>query len=173
MNEKITVDEVNDLDREGFVEIFGQVYEHSPWVAEEAYHDRPFDGLDALHHAMVRTVNAASEARKMTLIRAHPDLAGKAAVSGELTRESTREQSSAGLDRLTPEEYREFRRLNGAYRKKFDFPLIFAVREHTKETILAGAGKRLQHSRREEVETALAEISKIARLRLVDLVERG
>ena len=173
MAEKITIHNANRLSREGFVERFGTIYEHSPWVAEEAYHDRPFDGLDALHHAMVRTVNAASEARKMALIRAHPDLAGKAAVSGELTRESTREQSSAGLDELTPGEYQEFQRLIGAYRERFGFPLIFAVREHTKDTILAGAEERLRHSRHREVETALAEISKIARLRLEDLVEPG
>jgi 2-oxo-4-hydroxy-4-carboxy-5-ureidoimidazoline decarboxylase len=173
MNEKITVDKVNDLDREGFVETFGQVYEHSPWVAEEAYLRRPFDGIDGLHDAMVTAVDAAPEVRKMALIRAHPDLAGKAAVAGELTRESTLEQSSAGLDRLTPSEYEEFQRLNGAYRERFGFPLIFAVREHTKETILAGAEERLRHSRQREVETALAEISKIARLRLEDLVEPG
>ena len=172
MPEKITVDEVNRLRREAFVRRFGPLYEHSPWVAEEAYLERPFDGIDMLHEAMVRAVYAAPEARKMALIRAHPDLAGKAAVAGELTRESTREQSSAGLDRLTRGEFGEFQRLNGAYREKFDFPMIFAVREHTKETILAGAEERLQHSRQEEVDTALAEISKIARLRLEDLVER-
>lgn len=173
MPEKITVDRVNRLSREAFVERFGPLYEHSPWVSEEAYLERPFDGIDGLHDAMVRAVNAAPEARKMALIRAHPDLAGKAAVAGELTQESMREQSSAGLDRLTPGEYRAFHRLNGAYREKFGFPMIFAVREHTRETILAGAEERLQHSRQEEVDTALAEISKIARLRLEDLVEEG
>lgn len=173
MAEKITIDTANRLSREGFVERFGPLYEHSPWVAEEAYLQRPFDGIDGLHDAMVKAVDAAPEARQMALIRAHPDLAGKAAVAGELTRESTREQSSAGLDRLTPVEYQEFQRLNGAYKEKFEFPLIFAVREHTKETILADAEVRLQHSRQEEVETALVEISKIARLRLEDLVEQG
>lgn len=171
MAQKITVDRVNALDKAGFVERFGPLYEHSPWVAEEAYYARPFEGIDGLHEAMVKAVNAAPEARKMALIRAHPDLAGKAAVAGDLTRESTREQSSAGLDRLLPGEYREFQRLNSAYRGKFGFPLIFAVRQHTKETILAGAEERLRHSRQQEVETALAEISSIARLRLEDLVE--
>ena len=173
MAEKITIQRANRLGREEFVGRFGPLYEHSPWVAEEAYLRRPFDGIDGLHDAMVTAVDAAPEARKMALIRAHPDLAGKAAVAGELTRESTREQSSAGLDRLTPSEYEEFQRLNGAYRERFGFPLIFAVREHTKETILAGAEERLRHSRQREVETALAEISKIARLRLEDLVEPG
>ena len=173
MAEKITIVTANRLSREVFVERFGPLYEHSPWVAEEAYLQRPFDGIDGLHDAMVKAVEAAPEARQMALIRAHPDLAGKAAVAGELTRESTREQSSAGLDRLTPVEYQEFQRLNGAYKEKFEFPLIFAVREHTKETILADAEVRLHHSRQEEVETALVEISKIARLRLEDLVEQG
>ncbi len=173
MAEKITIDTANRLSREDFVEIFGPIYEHSPWVAEGACDARPFDGIDGLHEAMVRAVTKAPEARKMALVRAHPDLAGKAAVAGELTRESSREQSSAGLDRLTPEEYREFQRLNGAYREKFGFPMIFAVREHTKETLLAGAEERLNHSRQEEVETALAEVSKIARLRLEDLIEQG
>jgi OHCU decarboxylase len=171
MKERITVDEVNRLSREGFIERFGPLYEHSPWVAEQAYGARPFGGLDGLHGAMVRAVNAAPEGRKMALILAHPDLAGRAAMAGELTPESKQEQASAGLDALSPEEYREFHRLNEAYKHKFGFPLIFAVREHTKETILAGAERRLEHSRPEEIETALAEISKIARLRLEDLVE--
>jgi 2-oxo-4-hydroxy-4-carboxy-5-ureidoimidazoline decarboxylase len=173
MAKKITIDAANRLGREGFVERFGPLYEHSPWVAEQAYVRRPFEGVDGLHDAMVSAVDAAPEARRMALIQAHPDLAGKAAVAGELTRESTREQSSAGLNRLTPEEYQEFQRLNLAYRQRFGFPLIFAVREHTKESILAGAQERLRHPRQREVQTALAEIFKIARLRLEDLVESG
>jgi OHCU decarboxylase len=172
MPQKVTVDRVNRLSREGFVERFGGLYEHSPWVAEQAYGARPFNGFDGLHGAMVRAVEAAPEGPRMALILAHPDLAGRAAMAGELTPESKREQASAGLDELSPGEYREFHRLNDAYKEKFGFPLIFAVREHTKETILAGAQRRLEHSRPEEIETALAEISKIAHLRLEDLVER-
>jgi OHCU decarboxylase len=172
MPEKLTFDRVNRLSREEFVERLGPVYEHSPWVAEEAYGARPFDGIDGLHGAMVRAVEAAPEGRRMALILAHPDLAGRAAMAGELTLASKSEQASAGLDALSPREYREFHRLNDAYKEKFGFPLIFAVREHSKETILAGAERRLEHSRSEEIETALAEISKIARLRLEDLVEQ-
>jgi OHCU decarboxylase len=172
MSQKITVDRVNRLSREGFVEHFGGLYEHSPWVAEQAYGGRPFNGFDGLHGAMVRAVEAAPEGPRMALILVHPDLAGRAAMAGELTPESKWEQASAGLDGLSPGEHREFHRLNDAYKEKFGFPLIFAVREHTKETILAGAQRRLEHSRPEEIETALAEISKIARLRLEDLVER-
>ena len=171
MPEKTTIDEVNELDRRGFVSKFGALYEHSPWIAERVWRERPFGSLAQLHGAFVQVVYDAPLERQLALIRAHPDLAGKAAIAGELTSESAREQASAGLDRLTPEEYEEFHRLNAAYREKFGFPLIIAVRENTKETILAGAGARLEHSRSQEIETALGEIAKIARLRLQDLVE--
>ena len=106
----------------------------------------------------------------MALILAHPDLAGKAAVAGELTPESRDEQASAGLDRLTPEEYEAFTRMNADYRERFGFPMIVCVREHTKESILQNAASRLGNSREEEVEVALGEIAKIARLRLRELV---
>ena len=173
MAEKTTVEEVNELGHEEFVSRFGALYEHSPWVAEGAWRERPFGDFAELHEAFVRTMYAAPPERQIALIRAHPDLAGKAAVAGELTAESEREQASAGLDRLTPEEYEDFQRLNSAYRDKFGFPFIVCVREHSKETILASAAARLGHSRPEEVETALGEIAKIARLRLRDLVEPG
>ncbi len=171
MLDKVTVDEVNHLSEDEFVSRFGTLYEHSPWVAEEAWHERPFGSLAELHGAFERAMYGASRERQLALIRAHPDLAGKAAIAGELTPESAREQVSAGLDTLTPEEYAEFHRLNTAYRKKFGFPLVVCVREHTKETILANAEARLKHSRPEEIETALGEIARIAHLRLRDLVE--
>jgi len=168
--EKMSVEEASNLDREGFVKRFGALYERSPWVAEGAWRGRPFGSLSGMHAAFVRTVREAPPGRRLGLIRAHPDLAGKAAVAGELTPESTREQASAGLDRLSPEEYEAFTRLNDAYKEKFGFPMIFAVREHTKETILAGAEARLENSRSEEIETALAEIAKIGLFRLRELV---
>lgn len=171
MSEKIAIDRVNDLSKDEFVARFGSLYEHSPWVAEEAYGARPFGSLDGLHGAMVRAVDAAPEERRLELIRAHPDLAGKAAMTGDLTPESTREQTSAGLDRLTPEEFEAFTNTNREYRERFAFPLIFAVREHTKESIMKSAEARLENPLTEEIETALGEISKIARLRLEDLVE--
>ena len=173
MAEKTTIEEVNELGHEEFVSRFGALYEHSPWVAEGAWRERPFGDFAELHEAFVRTMYAAPPERQIALIRAHPDLAGKAAVAGELTAESEREQASAGLDRLTLEEYEDFQRLNSAYRDKFGFPFVVCVREHSKETILASAAARLGHSRPEEVETALGEIAKIARLRLRDLVEPG
>jgi 2-oxo-4-hydroxy-4-carboxy-5-ureidoimidazoline decarboxylase len=168
---KATIDEVNNLDESGFLSKFGSLYEHSPWVAEAAWCERPFDGLPALHEAFVRAMYEAPRERQLALIRAHPDLAGKAAVAGELTPESTREQASAGLDSLTPEEYEAFTRLNTGYREKFGFPMIVCVHEHTKESILAQAEARMEHSREQEIEVALGEIAKIARLRLQDLVE--
>jgi OHCU decarboxylase len=172
MPEKITVDEVNRWRQDEFEARFGGVFEHSPWIAEQAWYERPFGSLAELHGAFLRALYAAPPERQLALIRAHPDLAGRAAVAGELTPESTREQASAGLDRLSPEEYEIFHRLNTAYRERFGFPMVVAVREHTKETILADAAARLKHSRSEEIATALGEIAKIAHFRLQDIVEQ-
>jgi len=171
MPEKLSIDEVNRMGREEFVSRFGGVFERSPWVAEGAWEHRPFGDLDGLHAAFVRTVHEASEERRVALIRAHPDLAGKAALAGELTEESAGEQASAGLDRLSPEEYERFHRLNAAYREKFGLPYVVCVRDNTKATIFAGAERRLSNTREEEIGAALAEISRIGRLRLEDLVE--
>jgi OHCU decarboxylase len=181
---KVTIDEVNDLDQREFVATFANLYESSPWVAERAWRERPFGGLQDLHEALAGAMYEAPEERRMALIRAHPDLAGKAAVAGELTPESTSEQASAGLDRLTREEYEAFTSMNADYRERFGFPMIVCVREHTKmpstadetptitkETILQNARDRLKNSREEEIEVALGEIAKIARFRLEDLVE--
>ena len=173
MPEKMTLEEVNRLGRDEFVSRLGSVFESSPWVAERAWDSRPFGGFSELYGAMVGAVEEAPRERRMALIRAHPDLAGKAAVAGELTPESRDEQASAGLDRLTPEEYEFFTEMNEAYREKFDMPMIVCVREQTKESILQLAESRLENSREREVEVALGEIAKIARLRLGDLVEQG
>jgi len=167
---KLTVREANRLDREDFVRAFGSVYERSPWVAERARNERPFGSSEDLRRALWRAVDEAPRGRQLELIRAHPDLAGKAAVVGGLTPESEREQSSAGLDRLSPEEYERFTDVNAAYRKKFGFPMIVYVREHTKDSILAQAEARLANTREREVETALEEIQKIAASRLEDLI---
>jgi OHCU decarboxylase len=161
--------EVNELGREAFIERFGPLFEHSPWVAADAWSDRPFADEDELFEALRSAMYSAPTERKLALIRAHPDLAGRAAIEGTLTRSSTTEQASAGLDRLTPDEYEAFTRLNGAYRERFGFPFVVCVREHTKESILRVAAERLEHTRDEEVRVALEEIAKIARLRLEDL----
>ena len=171
MDGKLPIEKVNRMDREGFVSRFGGLFEHSPWVAEQAWEKRPFEDLDGLHGAFVEAVEGAAGERRVALIRAHPDLAGKAALAGELTEESSKEQASAGLDRLSPEEYERFFRLNTAYREKFGLPFVVCVRDHTKESIFAAAEERLANAPEEEVGAALREISRISRLRLEDLVE--
>ena len=163
------MDSINKLGRAEFVERFGPLFEHSPWVAEEAWSQRPFADAGELFEAMRSAVNAAPRERQLALIRAHPDLAGKAAIEGTLTESSTREQAAAELDRLTPDEYAAFTRTNMAYRERFGFPFVVCAREHTKESILRVAAERLEHIRDEEVRVALEEIAKIARLRLRDL----
>lgn len=167
----ISIREVNGMDEREFIEWFGPVFEGSPWVAEEASKARPFDNLEDLHRTLCDAMYAASREKQLALIRAHPDLAGKAAISGGITNESTREQASVGLDRLSPEEYEAFTGMNAAYREKFGMPMIVCVREHDKESILREAKERLKNDPEEEMERALAEISKLARYRLRDLVE--
>jgi OHCU decarboxylase len=160
---------INELDRDAFIERYGPLFEHSPWVAEAAWHDRPFADREQLYEALVAAMYAAPRERKLALIRAHPDLAGKAAIEGTLTNSSRREQAAAGLDRLTPDEYDAFTRTNAAYRERFGFPLVVCAREHTKESILRVASERLSNGEDEEIRTALEEIAKIARLRLEDV----
>jgi OHCU decarboxylase len=159
---------INELDRTAFVERFGALFEHSPWVAEAAWRDRPFSDPEELYEALVAAMDAAPRERKLALIRAHPDLAGKAAIEGSLTESSKHEQASAGLDRLTPDEYAAFTSTNAAYRERFGFPFVVCAREHTKESILRVASERLSNSEDEEVRVALEEVAKIARLRLED-----
>jgi 2-oxo-4-hydroxy-4-carboxy--5-ureidoimidazoline (OHCU) decarboxylase len=142
--ERLTLEGINRLGRDEFVARLGSVFEGSPWVAQRVWVSRPFGSFAELYGA----------------------------VAGELTPESTGEQASAGLDSLTQGEYEAFTEMNRTYRERFGFPMIVCVREHTKESILRNAGSRLQNSREQEVETALGEIAKIARLRLKDLVEQ-
>ena len=153
-----------------FVRRYGGIYEHSPWVAEAAAQliDDSAD-VDVIARVMADCVDNATRERQLELICAHPDLAGKAAVAGELTDDSESEQASAGLDRCTPEEYARFQALNTAYRRKFGFPFVMAVRGCTREQILAAFESRLENDYDEEFENALLEIHRIARMRLVAL----
>jgi len=151
---------------EAFVARYGAIFERSPWVARAAWPRAPFASVDELHGAMVAAVRAAPREDQLALIRAHPELAGREAAAGELTGASTREQASAGLNRLTASELDSWRALNRAYFDRFGFPLVVCVREHTKASILAWAQERLANDPDEEVEIALEEIAKIARLRL-------
>jgi len=161
-----SLETLNQLGRDEFRRALGGVFEQSPWVADRAFARRPFASLEALHEAMAQVVGRASREEQLALIRAHPDLAGTAARARAMSAASVAEQSSAGLDRLTEEEYERFERLNGAYREKFGFPFIIAVRRHEKHAILAAFEARLPNSLDEEVEAALAQIAEIARLRL-------
>lgn len=162
---------LNTLSEPDFVARLGGVFESSPWVAERAYPKRPFGDPLELHAAMCQEVAAAGEAAQLDLIRAHPDLAGKAAVAGELTAASSEEQAGAGLDRLTAEEYRRFHDLNSRYRERFGFPFILAVKGHDKTSILAAFEARLPNDANTERKTALEQIYTIARLRLLALME--
>jgi urate oxidase/2-oxo-4-hydroxy-4-carboxy-5-ureidoimidazoline decarboxylase len=164
-----TIAELGALDRDAFVEDVGFAFESSPWVAEAAWEERPFASLGALHEAMVRAVEHAPPERQLGLIRAHPELAG----GGDLTPASAAEQTSAGLDRARQEERSRLERATRAYREKFGFPFVVCVREHTPASIVANADERLERSPREERETALREIAKIAALRLEDHIGDG
>lgn len=161
---------LNQLDRAAFVAICGPLFEHSPWIAERTWERGPFATREALHAALCATMRAAPLDEQLTLIAAHPDLVGSAARAGQLTAESAREQGAAGLGNLSGEEISLFERYNAAYRQKFGFPLVICARENKKEAILAAFPVRLEHDRPTEIETALAEIGKIARLRLFDAV---
>jgi len=162
----LALDTLNTADRQAFVAALGDVMEHSPWVAEQAFAARPFVSLQALYQAMVEAVRSAGDERQLALITAHPDLAGKAARERTLSVDSTAEQAGAGLDRLTEEEFTTFHRLNDAYRSKFGIPFIVCVRRHGKESILREFEWRLRNSAAAERQTALNEIFRIAALRL-------
>jgi len=165
-----TLHDLNGAEQEAFVAMVGFVFEHSPWIAAEAWRQRPFASLEQLHQSLCTVLREATAEEKLNLIRAHPDLVGKAALAGSLTAASSQEQAAAGLDRLSPEEIAQFTRYNAQYHQQFGFPFVICARENKKESILAAFPVRLQHSRDKEVETALAEIAKIAWLRLVDAV---
>ena len=153
-----------------FVRRYRGIYEHSPWVAEAAARlVGDSADVDVIARVMADCVDNATRERQLELIRAHPDLAGKTAVAGELTDDSESEQASAGLDRCTPGEYARFQALNTAYRRKFGFPFVMAVRNCNREQILAAFESRLENDYDEEFENALLEIHRIARMRLVAL----
>jgi urate oxidase / 2-oxo-4-hydroxy-4-carboxy-5-ureidoimidazoline decarboxylase len=167
------VADLNELDRDQFVERVGFAFEHSDWIAESAWKARPFATVDDMHAAMVGVVTGADRERQVDLIRAHPELASRAAVDRELTPASSSEQASAGLDRLPPESHARLTAAIQAYREKFGFPFVVCVREHTVESIIDAAEQRLGSTRDDEVRTALAEIGKIAALRLRDTLADG
>ncbi|CAB3759053.1 2-oxo-4-hydroxy-4-carboxy-5-ureidoimidazoline decarboxylase [Paraburkholderia solisilvae] len=165
-----TLDQLNRISKDAFVAALSGIFEHSPWVADTAAGMRPFASIDELHRKMSRVVETAGEARQLALINAHPELAGKAAVRGELTAESTREQSGAGLDQCTQEEFDHLQQLNAAYRDKFGFPFILAVRGYDRHGIIENFEARVKHNRADELRASLDQIYRIARFRLDDLL---
>lgn len=166
----MTIEQLNAADCAAFVAAVGFAFEDSPWIARAAWQRRPFARVDDLLGAMLDVVAAAPEEQRVGLIAAHPDLAGRVAREGRLSAASSQEQSVAGLDRLTPAQIARFDELNAAYRERFGFPFVICAREHTTASILAALERRLAHDRAAEIAAALAEIGKIARLRLRDLL---
>lgn len=173
MNAKTSLADLNAMDEAGFVAVCGPLFEHSPWIAARTWQSRPFPTLAALHRELVATVRQAARQEQLALIAAHPDLVGRLAREGKLSRNSTAEQAAAGLSELSAGEITMFERFNREYREKFDLPFIICARENRKEAILAAFPVRLAHTREQEVATALAEIGTIARFRLLDAVAEG
>lgn len=163
-----TLEHLNACPAPEFARLIGPVYEHSPWIAEAVTGQRPFASVEALRTAMSAVVRTAGTERQLALIRAHPDLVGRAL----LTAESQSEQTAAGLTNLTPEETELFRRHNADYRARFGFPFVICARKNQKEAILGAFPKRLQNSREEEMAEALKQIDQIAELRLRDLISQ-
>lgn len=165
-----SIADLSALSQADFVARLGDIFEHSPWVAERAWSARPFANLDALHAAMVAAVEAAAEAEQLALIRAHPELAGKEAAAGTLTAASTGEQRGAGLDQCTAAELARLRRLNADYRERFGFPFVIAVKGLGRDDILSALDARLANDRATEFRACLGQIAQIGRFRLQALL---
>jgi OHCU decarboxylase len=166
----MTLESLSSLNQEKFVAALNGVFEHSPWIAEKTWASRPFSTLASLHAALMATLNSAPLEKQLTVVRAHPELAGKAAMRGELTAESTREQAGARLDACTPEEFHCLQELNAAYREKFGFPFIIAVRNLDRTQIIARFSERLNNTPSVEFGESLRQIETITALRLADLI---
>ena len=166
MSASCSITALSGLDREGFVAAIGAVFEHSPWIAARAWERRPFADRAALDQAFVEVLAAAGREELLGLILAHPELASKAALRGELAEHSAREQAGAGLNACTPEELGTIRELNDAYRSHFGWPFIVAVKGLSRQQIIAAMRTRLNHSAEDEFAEALLQIRRIAGLRL-------
>ena len=171
MSTPITLAELNAMPAADFTARLGAIFEHSPWVAKRAAGRRPFASVEALHAAMADVVRSASEEERLRLIRAHPELAGKAAVRGELTDESTREQKGAGLDQCNVEEFERMQDLNRRYNEKFGFPFIIAVKGHDRHSILRAFAQRLENAPAVEAAECIEQIIRIGGFRLADAVK--
>ena len=167
----ITLDQLNSSDRPAFVAAIGDIFEHGPWVAEQTHAARPFASIAALHDAMMQVMRAAPRAEQLAFLRGHPELGGKVARAGAMTKDSKAEQGGLGLDRLSDADFTRFERANTAYAQKFGFPFIVCVRRHTSaESVLAAFEQRVGNDVETEFATALTEIGYITRLRLNDRI---
>ncbi|MDY7221263.1 2-oxo-4-hydroxy-4-carboxy-5-ureidoimidazoline decarboxylase [Halalkalibacterium halodurans] len=166
---KLSIDEVNMLEKEDFVTKIGPIFEHSPWVAERAWAHRPFTSAENMYECMLEKVYEADKRLQLALLRAHPDLGTRL----EISETSQSEQQRAGLSQLTEEEFAVFAELNKCYVDTFRFPFIMAVRGQTKNSIKEQMRKRLVNDEEQERKTALREVAKIAKFRLADLVVMG
>jgi 2-oxo-4-hydroxy-4-carboxy-5-ureidoimidazoline decarboxylase len=162
---------INAMDQTAFVQKFGGIFENSPWVAEKAWEKRPFATLNEMHAAMVAVAKYAPATAQLALLQSHPDLAGKEAQAGTMTASSVSEQASAGLNALSHDEMTQISDLNAAYKKKFGFPFIIAVRMHTKEGILFEFNRRLQNDTQTEFANDLQNVYVITRLRLNKMLD--
>lgn len=167
----LTIDSINRMTPGAFLAAFGGVFEHSPWIAECAWLQRPFSDVSHLHHAMVEVVQTAAPDEQLALLRAHPELAGKEARAGTLTAASTGEQKAAGLNALTRAELDRIADLNRRHRERFGFPFIIAARLNSKDQILAEFARRLELSADAERTACLEQVYLITRLRLDDAVQ--
>ncbi len=163
-----SIAQLNQMSQEEFVQVLGTLFEHTPEIAQKAGNYRPFVDVTALHQKMVDIVSLMSIDEQLALIRAHPDLGSKA----KMAEDSVKEQAGLGLDRLTNQEYDRFQRLNQAYKNKFGFPLIIAVKNQTKDSVLEAFERRLQNTIEAEIASAIAQINKIAWFRILNLVEK-
>jgi len=166
----MTLADLNTLDAPAFAAALAGVFEHSPWIVERTGASRPFGSIDELHRALIDTVTRATEAQQLALLRAHPELAGKAAIAGEMTAASVDEQASAGLAACTPEELAQINELNRRYNARFGFPFILAVRDLDRRQILDEFARRVERERDVEFAEGLAQVAKITRLRLDSLL---
>src|SRR6266436_1357050 len=167
---RTTISDLNAASKDDFVAALANIFEYSPWIAEHAASARPFAGVHQLFNAMKTAVDRAPPELRLALIKAHPDLADKTQRAAGLTAESSAEQNSAGLDRLSDAEYVAFERVNNAYRAKFGFPYIVCVRRHTRDSILRDFERRLPNDAKTEMQASIEEICRIAALRLDQLV---
>ena len=171
-NTRLSIDEVNRIDPAHGLDLLGGLFEDSPWIVARALEQRPFASREVFYGVLCGIVDSFEREQKVALTRAHPDLVGRAALAGTLSRDSTAEQRVAGLaaDALTPDEVARFQQANAAYQERFGFPFVICARENRKESILRGLAERLSNDREVEIATAIREIRRIAWYRLDDLV---